>query len=108
RMYIGEVLDIYKKSSGRHGSVETATSCTGLSHISLRVYLPLTVDEGERSDSDDGNEAMLPAPNFSCRYGAGNLYTHAPARQLLYHLGPSALTGPPGNASLKAESASRW
>lgn len=40
RTYIGKILDIYKQSSGRHGSVDIAESTTGLSYLSLEVYLP--------------------------------------------------------------------
>lgn len=43
RMYVGQVLDLYKHVSRRHGSVDQATSTSGLSYISLRVYLPLSV-----------------------------------------------------------------
>lgn len=42
RFYIGEVLDIYKQAaSSRYGSVEEATSASGLSYLALKVYLPL-------------------------------------------------------------------
>lgn len=78
RMYIGLVLDIYKKgSSGRHGSIETADSISGLSYLSLEVYLPrqtvcslsfflitgLTPPKGD-SDSDADDE-----PSLSCQTG---------------------------------------
>ncbi|OBZ75378.1 hypothetical protein A0H81_04106, partial [Grifola frondosa] len=42
-MYIGEILDLYKKVSRRHGSVKEVASYSGLSYFSLRVFLPLTV-----------------------------------------------------------------
>lgn len=40
-MFVGEVLDLYKKVSRRHGSVDESSSVSGLSYFSLRVYLPL-------------------------------------------------------------------
>jgi hypothetical protein len=44
RFYIGEVLDIYKQgTSSRYGSVDDASTASGLSYLALRVYLPLTV-----------------------------------------------------------------
>lgn len=44
RYYIGEVLDIYKKSSSsRYGSILSSLTLEGLSWLSLRVYLPLSV-----------------------------------------------------------------
>lgn len=42
RTYIGQVLDLYKQAaSSRYGSVDDATSASGLSYLALRVYLPL-------------------------------------------------------------------
>ena len=43
RLYLGEVLDIYKKIACRHGSIPKATSCAGLPYFSLWAYLPLSV-----------------------------------------------------------------
>lgn len=43
RTYLGEVLDLYKKANRRHGSLDKAASITGLSYLSLRVYLPFTL-----------------------------------------------------------------
>jgi hypothetical protein len=40
--YIGEVLDIYKKgANGCYSSLDAAPSTTGLSSLSLHVYLPM-------------------------------------------------------------------
>jgi hypothetical protein len=39
RVYIGEVLDLYKPSSGRHGSVPFMDKASTLSYLSLRCYL---------------------------------------------------------------------
>lgn len=42
RMYIGKILDMYKKgSSGRYGSVTKSTNLAELQAVSLLVYLPL-------------------------------------------------------------------
>jgi hypothetical protein len=42
RMYIGKVLDMYKKgSSGRYGSVTNSANLAELQAVSLLVYLPL-------------------------------------------------------------------
>ena len=41
-MYIGEVLDIFKKgNNSKYGSLEFATSALSLSFMAVRVYLPL-------------------------------------------------------------------
>ena len=40
-MYLGEVLDIFKKVGRLHGYVDRAEQISGLSNIALRVYLPL-------------------------------------------------------------------
>ena len=42
RMYIGKILDMYKKgSSGRYGLVTKSTNLAELQAVSLLVYLPL-------------------------------------------------------------------
>lgn len=42
RFYIGEILDVYKKgTNSRYGSIEDSSTASGLSYLSLRVYLPL-------------------------------------------------------------------
>lgn len=43
RFFIGEVLDLYTKGSGRHCSVDTVDKASDLSYLSLRVYLPLSL-----------------------------------------------------------------
>ncbi|KAH9947488.1 hypothetical protein B0H21DRAFT_676451, partial [Amylocystis lapponica] len=118
RMYIGELLDLYKKTSGRHGSVKSAVSCSGLSYLSLRVYLPLTTDGGASSaaaaaaadivDVSDGDDDPLSEQRFSCRSQSSDIYTHASAQDLLYNLGTDALAGKPDSMLLSAFSASQW
>jgi hypothetical protein len=45
RFYIGEVLDLYKKgNNSRYGSVTIPLqNVMGLSFLSLRVYLPVSI-----------------------------------------------------------------
>jgi hypothetical protein len=43
-MYIGEVLDLYKKRKNRHGSVPSSSNSVELSYLSLRVYRALDSD----------------------------------------------------------------
>lgn len=44
RNYIGQVLDIYRRGSGsRHGSILESATISGLSYLSLRVFLVLDV-----------------------------------------------------------------
>lgn len=43
-MYIGEVLDLYKKGKDRHGSVPSSSNTAELSYLSLRVYRALDSD----------------------------------------------------------------
>ena len=44
RLYIGQVLDLYKRgSNSRHGSVNNLSTVQGLSWVSLRVFLPLAI-----------------------------------------------------------------
>ncbi|KAI0711719.1 hypothetical protein C8Q76DRAFT_694566 [Earliella scabrosa] len=109
RLYLGEVLDIYKKIARRHGSIPKATSCAGLPYFSLRAYLPLSVphenNENELADEDDP-AATMP---FSCRVGnSRDLHTHASAGDFLYNLGCNATTSPPEAMMLKEFAASRW
>ncbi|KAJ7041877.1 hypothetical protein C8F04DRAFT_1390777 [Mycena alexandri] len=92
RFYIGEILDVYKKgASSRHGSVPSPSSVSGLSFMSLRVYLPL-IAGGEESDEDSDEEDSddIAAPLFSCHYKnyAIRLHTHAKIDHLLFNLGP--------------------
>ncbi|OSD06282.1 hypothetical protein PYCCODRAFT_1341735, partial [Trametes coccinea BRFM310] len=118
RTYLGEVLDLYKKTNNRHGSLDVAATVTGLSYLSLRVYLPLSTanltDSDAPSDSTDKEfndnvaDATSLAPPFSCRNRNVDIHTHAPADQLLYHLGLNAASGPHHSLALKAFAASRW
>ena len=41
RMYLGEVLDMFKKVGRLHGFVESTEKYARLSNLALRVYLPL-------------------------------------------------------------------
>ncbi|KAH7917290.1 hypothetical protein BV22DRAFT_994252, partial [Leucogyrophana mollusca] len=88
-MYVGEVLDLYKKGKNRHGSVRSATNVTGLSYLSLRVYLGLgssmVACSSDDEDDDDGADSAVPA--FSRQFKSFELHTHALAAQMLYHLG---------------------
>ncbi|KAI1786080.1 hypothetical protein LXA43DRAFT_975946 [Ganoderma leucocontextum] len=115
RMYLGEVLDMYKKGKNRHGSVTEASSCNTLSFFSLRTYVRLelgtasTVDAADDDDisrSSDGEEAeeLL----FTCRSSKSGILTHAPAHDLLYHLGVNVTTGSPTALFLKPAPAARW
>ncbi|KAJ3727641.1 hypothetical protein C8R42DRAFT_620753 [Lentinula raphanica] len=117
RMYIGQVLDIYKKGqSSRYGSVNKATEISGLSFLSLRVFLPLVTasDDGDTSGSGSGSdtdEEDAPIPHFSC-LGSGrkrfHLHTHAPIADVLYHLGKDALSGPLDKMQLNERCAQKW
>ncbi|KAJ3002779.1 hypothetical protein NUW54_g5663 [Trametes sanguinea] len=115
RTYIGEVLDVYKMISRRHGSVDVATSVSGLSYLSLRVYLPLTIDDSaasgddtRSSDEEDTNDVL----HFSCRprNSTVEIHTHAPVDHLLYNLGIEARQsgGQRHLLVLKPYAASRW
>ncbi|KAJ2965538.1 hypothetical protein NUW54_g14085 [Trametes sanguinea] len=122
RTYLGEVLDIYKKMNHRHGSLDVATSAVGLSYLSLRVYLPLSTSgvqsegstEAASPDEDEDDydyhdtDAASLAPPFSCRSYHADIHAHAPAEQLLYHLGANAASGPPQSLVLKPFAAIRW
>ncbi|KAJ7150792.1 hypothetical protein C8R46DRAFT_1305602 [Mycena filopes] len=93
RFYIGEIRDVFKKgANSRHGSCPGATSVSGLSYLSLRVYLPLTNGPaGDDSDSDDEEESRnVAAPLFSCHHKGLpiRLHTHAKAEHILFNLGP--------------------
>ncbi|KAJ3766604.1 hypothetical protein FB446DRAFT_757584 [Lentinula raphanica] len=59
RMYIGQVLDIYKKGqSSRYGSVNKATEINGLSFLSLRVFLPLIAASGNGESWGVGQQRL--------------------------------------------------
>ncbi|EIW56114.1 uncharacterized protein TRAVEDRAFT_50602 [Trametes versicolor FP-101664 SS1] len=120
RTYLGEVLDIYKKSNRRHGSLDMASSTSGLSYLSLRVYLQhLPAELALHSTPNDDEDAELPSddededfensiPPFSCRSGTVDIHTHAPADHLLYNLGTLASSGPPHLLTLKPFAVARW
>ncbi|KAJ6609185.1 hypothetical protein B0H10DRAFT_2226171 [Mycena sp. CBHHK59/15] len=96
-VYIGEVLDIYKKgSSGRYGSIPTASAVSDIQAFSLRVFLPLQVTQSHELEDDDMivDDSDTVEPNFSCiasphKY---HLHTYAPISTLLYNLNSAALT----------------
>ncbi|KIM67533.1 hypothetical protein SCLCIDRAFT_107897, partial [Scleroderma citrinum Foug A] len=89
--YIREVLDIYKKgSSGRHGSVAAAPSMSGLSYLSLQVYLPMqaiSLRSFIYDASDYGDTSRVVSPSFTCWQHTFDLHTHAPINHLLFNLG---------------------
>ncbi|KAF8169334.1 hypothetical protein K438DRAFT_1774346 [Mycena galopus ATCC 62051] len=94
-MYIGEVMDIFKKgSNGRYGSIESAASTSEIHAFSLRVYLPLQTMIPDVDESDDDDHANLDIPKFSCVANGAkyHLHTYALAPTLLYHLGPNVLS----------------
>ena len=113
RMYIGKVIDMYKKgSSGRYGSLTKSDNLSELQALSLVVYLPLimarnlphlnllllihllqTPGHTEDSDISESEADDSEPPIFSGKFGAGegNLHTYATTKTLLYHLGPDAL-----------------
>ncbi|KAJ3851678.1 hypothetical protein EV368DRAFT_83283 [Lentinula lateritia] len=110
RIYIGQVLDIYKKGqNSRHGSVATATDLSGLSYLSLRVFLPLGLpidDSSENSDESGSDDEAASCPQFSCHTPGRSfhLHTHAPIANVLYHLGQDALSGPLNRMELNEQS----
>ncbi|KAJ4480786.1 hypothetical protein C8R41DRAFT_771229 [Lentinula lateritia] len=119
-IYIGQVLDIYKKGqNSRHGSVATATDLSGLSYLSLRVFLPLGLpivssiihdDSSENSDESGSDDEAASCPQFSCHTPGRSfhLHTHAPIANVLYHLGQDALSGPLNRMELNERSRKRW
>ncbi|KAI0688076.1 hypothetical protein C8T65DRAFT_746794 [Cerioporus squamosus] len=114
RMYVGVVCDIIKKTSGRNGSMEELTSCSGLVALAVQVYLPVgmsTTDGNENKNPFDQylEDDTAAVPAFSC-VGPGSitLRTRAVASQLLYHLGPDAFVGQPEAVTLKPFAAARW
>ncbi|KAF7972503.1 hypothetical protein HWV62_17876 [Athelia sp. TMB] len=113
RLYIGEVLDMYKTASrSRYGSVKTAGSVEELKYLSVRAYLSLTVesyalddDEAEDSDSADAHSPKL----FTCRHRETEIHTHTLAEHVLYHLDSTAFSLPSAiYPSLKPEHAKIW
>ncbi|KAF8178416.1 hypothetical protein K438DRAFT_1978042 [Mycena galopus ATCC 62051] len=98
RMYIGEVIDIFKKgSSGHYCSIELATTTSEIEALSLRVYLPLQTiipNLEEPSDHEEDDDDDLNISKFSCvAIGAKyHLHTYAPIQMLVYHLVPKTLS----------------
>ncbi|KAH9853326.1 hypothetical protein C2E23DRAFT_859281 [Lenzites betulinus] len=122
-LYVGEILDLYKYASRRHGSIDSAAGLSCLSYLSLRVYLPMTVgrpsiqkqgspdhnseNSGHESDTSSESEDDW-TTYFSRCCGGSDLFTHGFAHELLYHLGPRMMEGPPTACSLKPWAAARW
>ncbi|KAG6871916.1 hypothetical protein C0992_010163, partial [Termitomyces sp. T32_za158] len=95
RTYIGQVLDMYKKGeSSRYGSIDSSTSLEGLSWLSLRIYLPLTVD-AVLTNSDEESDAGIDTTGteFTCTVNGKkfHLHTHAPINNAILNLGLHAL-----------------
>ncbi|KAJ6608847.1 hypothetical protein B0H10DRAFT_1763796, partial [Mycena sp. CBHHK59/15] len=91
RFYVREILDVYKKgANSRHSSVPNATSTSGLSYLSLKVYLPLIIGtQSESDDQDDHKPEEIRAPLFSCHERNARIHTHAKIEHLIFHLGPN-------------------
>ncbi|KAJ7648321.1 hypothetical protein DFH06DRAFT_1135766 [Mycena polygramma] len=88
RFYIGEIMDVYKKAaSSRYGSIEDATTASGLSYLSLRVYLALGTGATE-TEADAETEADTTELWFSCYDRKAHLHTHAEAQHMIFNLGP--------------------
>ncbi|OBZ76952.1 hypothetical protein A0H81_03401 [Grifola frondosa] len=97
------------KTSGRHGSIKDSPTCSGISYLSLRVYLPLTVDTGNHdSDKDEDAECDDEPLHFSCHSHASDLFTHASAKDLLYNLGCNVFRGSSDNMLLGPTASARW
>ncbi|KAL1941731.1 hypothetical protein VTO73DRAFT_6731 [Trametes versicolor] len=127
-LYIGEILDLYKYVSRRHGSIDSAAGLSGLSYMSLRVYLPLVVGtspgvtastrglkDGEGTeeldsdaDPDDSDDEEPTITHFSCLSKSVDIFTHGFAHELVYHLGPNVMQGTPQVCTLKPWAAARW
>ncbi|KIY61999.1 hypothetical protein CYLTODRAFT_459371 [Cylindrobasidium torrendii FP15055 ss-10] len=113
RFYIGEVLDMYRKgNSGRYDSLRTTNSLSNLKYLSLRVYLPLSMDHGRESeDEDEDCDPSSAYPQFSYQYKKvyGYLHTHAYATNILYHLGQHGPWGAcPENMHLSSDAQKPW
>lgn len=75
--------------------------------ILLQVSNAASGDNSEESE-DEETDSNIDGLLFSCRYNAYDLFTHAPAADLLYHLGLNALAGAPDRSTLKPFAAVRW
>ncbi|KAJ6623710.1 hypothetical protein B0H10DRAFT_1786047 [Mycena sp. CBHHK59/15] len=91
RFYVGEILDVYKKeANSRHGSMPNATSTSGLSYLSLRVYLPLIIVIFLFNPFHVPVEPEeTRAPLFSCHEQNSRIHTHTKIEHLVFHLGPN-------------------
>ncbi|TFY52897.1 hypothetical protein EVG20_g10355 [Dentipellis fragilis] len=121
RIYIGEVLDIYQKgSSSRYGSIESAETTSVLSFISVRAYLPVTMNRGKFTTGDDNDSdsdcesataAAAAAPSFSCHHEKEkvDLHSHVKAAHLVYNLGLNILAmDDRGEMRLVPRAEKRW
>ncbi|KAL7280478.1 LOW QUALITY PROTEIN: hypothetical protein ACG7TL_005410 [Trametes sanguinea] len=107
RTYLGEVLDLYKKTKNRHGSLDVAATLGYCKQANL-TDSDAPSDSTDKEFNDNVADATSLAPPFSCRNRNVDIHTHAPADQLLYHLGLNAASGPHHSLALKAFAASRW
>ncbi|KAJ7490608.1 hypothetical protein FB451DRAFT_1023615, partial [Mycena latifolia] len=107
--YIGQILDVYKKgASSRYGSIEDSTTVSGLSYMSLLVYLPLSTGVAE-SEADAEDIEEIPTPLFSCQDRQAHLHTHAKAEHLIFHLGRDIFERSEGvHQTLLPHPAQRW
>ena len=99
--YLGEVRAIYRKNGSskgaRHASITTvqAQDVGSLSNLSLRVFVPVSphsvltnipINMIQANTAEDDNLFW----NFSL--STGHLWTHAPIKHLVYHLGPAQIS----------------
>lgn len=111
RMYIGEVLDLYKKGNHRHGSVLSTNNIAKLSYLSLRVYRALDAahDDSTTSSDEDSSPEHSAVPIFSRTFKAYELHTHAFTEQVLYHVGKKPFASQVGaHFILDGVTAARW
>ncbi|KAJ7194862.1 hypothetical protein GGX14DRAFT_359779 [Mycena pura] len=115
RFYIGEILDVYKKgASSRYGSIEDSQTASGLSYLSLRVYLALgtgvTTNATAEVEDDDRPADEIVAPLFSSHERSAHIYTHARSEHLIFHLGRDIFrdSGDGEHRTLSKHAAVRW
>ncbi|KAH9849547.1 hypothetical protein C2E23DRAFT_861950 [Lenzites betulinus] len=117
-LYIGKILNLYKYVSRRHGSINSASGLSGLSYFLLRVYLLLTIggashnsnelSESEEKTNDETDDKLDLPTYFSWCHGSLDLFTHGFAHELVYHLAPNIMKGPPTASTLKPWAAAQW